>query len=153
MNIRRTATGPAIQPVHDTSDLYTLTITDRLDVLRPDGSTWDLCEWHDHESRTVAQVLDCLVWENLASIAPPDMHGNRFEEPLRIVLPSVEPVVAVFYGPDQDFPSGRTLDETGVPLCWRAVAEAAGAPAAQAAESISCPSCHHGSGPDERGDR
>ncbi|MFI7352115.1 hypothetical protein ACIBSR_38415 [Streptomyces sp. NPDC049936] len=139
---RRTATGPAVQPAHDTSDPYTLTITDRLDVLRPDGSTWDLCEGHDHERRTVAQVLDCLVWENLASIPPADLYGLQVE-PLRIVLPGVEPVVAVFYGPDEDFSNGRTLDETGLPLCWRALAEAAGAPAADAAESIGCPSCQH----------
>ncbi|QDN84410.1 hypothetical protein [Streptomyces sp. RLB3-6] len=129
-------------PVRDTSGTFTLTITDRLDVLRPDGSTWDLCEGHDHDRRTVAQVLDCLVWENLASIPPAHLDGPR-TEPLRIVLPGVEPFVAVFHGPDERFGNGRTLDETGLPLCWRTVAEAAGVSAAEAAESVACPSCWH----------
>ncbi|MFE4264478.1 hypothetical protein [Streptomyces sp. NPDC056883] len=138
---RRTPT-PATQPVHYTSDTLTLTITDHLDVLRPDGSTWDLCEGHDHESRTVAQVLNCLVWESLASIPPAELYGLQVE-PTRIVLPGIASFMADFYGPDDEFPSGRTLDETGLPLCWRAVAEAAGASAADAAESIGCPSCQH----------
>ncbi|NMI63192.1 hypothetical protein [Streptomyces sp. RLA2-12] len=143
--LRRRTPTPAIQPVHDTSDTFTLTITDRLDVLRPDGSTWDLCAGHDHECRTVAQVLDCLVWESLASIPPAELYGLQVE-PTRIALPGVEPFVAVFYGPDEEFRSGRTLDESGLPLCWRAVAEAAGASAADAAESIGCPSCQHPQG-------
>jgi hypothetical protein len=131
-------------PVHDASEAF-LTVTDRLDVLRPDGSTWDLCAGHGHDRRTVAQVLDCLVWESLASIPPADLYGPR-AEPLRIVLPGVEPFVAVFHAPDEEFRSGRTLDETGLPLCWRTVAEAAGASAAEAAESIGCPSCQHSPG-------
>ncbi|MCQ8194625.1 hypothetical protein [Streptomyces rugosispiralis] len=139
--LRRCTPTPAVPSVHDTSDASTVTITDRLDVLRPDGSTWDLCLGHGHECQTVAQVLNCLVWENLASIPPADLYGLQVE-PLRIVLPGVESFVAVFYGPDEEFRSGRTLDESGLPLCWRAVAEAAGASAADA-ESIGCPSCQH----------
>ncbi|MFJ2561252.1 MULTISPECIES: hypothetical protein [unclassified Streptomyces] len=144
--LRRRTPTPAIQPVY-ISDTFTLTITDRLDVLRPNGSTWDLCFGHDHERRTVAQVLNCLVWESLASIPPADVYGYLRVEPTRIVLPGVEPFVAVFYGRDDEFPShGRTLDESGLPLCWRAVAEAAGASAADASESIDCPSCQHPQG-------
>ncbi|WP_105974680.1 hypothetical protein [Streptomyces geranii] len=149
MNIRqlfrsRTATAPepADRPVHY-ADTITLTITDRLEVLRANGSTWDPCT--DHECRTVAQLLNCVVWESLASI-PPAPQFDLHIEPTRIVLPGVEPFVAVFYGPDDEFPSGRTLDETGLPLCWRAVAEAAGATAADAAQSIGCPSCQHPQG-------
>ncbi|MFE9437006.1 hypothetical protein [Streptomyces sp. NPDC006640] len=119
-----------------------MTITDRLDVLRPDGSTWDLCEGHDHDCRTVAQVLDCLVWESLVFIPPADVHGPQADL-LRIVVPGVEPFVAVFHGPDEEFTNGRTLDESGLPLCWRTVAEAAGASPAAAAKSIDCPSCQH----------
>ncbi|MGW3091676.1 hypothetical protein [Streptomyces sp. NPDC001108] len=146
MNIRqlfrhRTPT-PATPPSPDLSDPFTLTVTDRLDVLRPDGSTWNLCEGHEHKRPSVAPVLDCLVWETLASIPPAHLYGLQIE-PLRVVLPGVEPVLAVFHGPDEDFPSGRTLDETGAPLCWRAVAEAAGVPAAETAESVFCPSCQH----------
>ncbi|MEU0032036.1 hypothetical protein [Streptomyces sp. NPDC006335] len=142
--LRRRTPAPAIQPwpVH-TSDTLTLTITDRLDVQRPDGSTWDLCAGHDHESRSVAQVLNCLVWESLASIPPADVYGYLRVEPTRIVMPGAEPFVAVFYGRDEEFHWGRTLDETGRPLCWRAVAEATGATAADAAETIACPSCQH----------
>jgi hypothetical protein len=73
--LRRRTPTPAIQAVHYTADTLTLTITDRLDVLRPDGSTWDLCAGHGHESRTVAQVLNCLVWESLAAIPPADVYG------------------------------------------------------------------------------
>ncbi|MBT2469381.1 hypothetical protein J7E97_16230 [Streptomyces sp. ISL-66] len=148
MNIRqmfrRRTPAPAVQPVHYTADTITLTVTDRLEVLRADGSTWDPC-MGDHECRTVAQLLNCLVWESLASIPPAELYGLRVE-PARIVLPGVEPFVADFYGRDDEFPSGRTLDETGRPLCWRAVAEAAGASAADAAESIGCPSCQHPQG-------
>lgn len=129
---------------HDTSDAFTLTVTDRLDVLRPDGSTWDPCEGHDHgdRTRTMAQVLNCLVWECLVSTPPAYLNGPR-AEPLRIILPGAEPFVAVFHGADEEFPTGRTLDETGLPLCWRTVAEAVGASAAETAESIVCPSCEH----------
>lgn len=149
MNIRqlfrsRTATAPApvAQPVHY-ADTITLTVTDALEVLRTDGSTWNPCPPIDsHECRTVAQLLNCVVWESLASI-PPAPQFDLHIEPTRILLPGVEPFVAVFYGPDEEFRSGRTLDETGLPLCWRAVAEAAGASAAEAAESIGCPSCQH----------
>ncbi|MFJ8957346.1 hypothetical protein ACIRO1_45375 [Streptomyces sp. NPDC102381] len=151
MNIRqlfrsRTVTQPApvARPVHY-ADTITLTVTDDLEVLRTDGSTWDPCMLDGHECRTVAQLLNCMVWESLASI-PPAPQFDLHIEPTRIVLPGVEPFVAVFYGPDEDFPSGRTLDEAGLPLCWRAVAEAAGASAADAAESIGCPSCQHPQG-------
>lgn len=107
------------------------------------GNSPDVPEGHGHDCRTVAQVLDCLVWETLASIPPAYLYGPQ-EEPLRIVLPGgVEPFVAVFHGPDEEYGSGRTLDETGVPLCWRTVAEVAGASAAEATESIGCPSCEH----------
>lgn len=144
--LRRRTPTPAVPTVHDTSDAYPLTVTDSLDVLRSDGSTWDLCVGHGHERpRTVAQVLNCLVWEELASIPPADLFGPRAEV-LRIVLPGVEPVIAVFHAPDEEFRWGRTLDESGLPLCWRAVAEAAGASAADAAESIGCPSCQHPEG-------
>ncbi|MFD3907834.1 hypothetical protein ACFXOL_11005 [Streptomyces californicus] len=149
MNIRqlfrRTATAteaPAAdvaRPVRYT-DTITLTVTEDLQVLRTDGSTWDPC-WDDHGHRTVAQLLGCVVWESLASI-PPAPQFDLHIEPTRIVLPGVEPFVAIFYGPDEDHPHGRTLDESGRPLCWRAVAEAAGATAADG-ESIGCPSCQH----------
>ncbi|MGW1043681.1 hypothetical protein [Streptomyces sp. NPDC002547] len=149
MNIRqlfrRTATTtteapvPVARPVRY-ADTITLTVTEDLEVLRTDGSTWDPC-YGDHEHRTVAQLLGCVVWESLASI-PPAPQFDLHIEPTRIVLPGVEPFVAIFYGPDEDHSTGRTLDETGRPLCWRAVAEAAGATAADAA-TIGCPSCQH----------
>ena len=142
--LRRRTPTPAVQPVHY-SDTITLTVTDDLEVLPSVRSTWDLCVGHDHECRTVAQLLNCVVWESLASI-PPAPQFDLHIEPTRIVMPGVEPFVAVFYGPDEDFPTGRTLDETGVPVCWRAVAEAAGASAADAAESIGCPSYQHPQG-------
>nr|WP_024127903.1 hypothetical protein [Streptomyces sp. 14R-10]AHF46177.1 hypothetical protein pZL1.12c [Streptomyces sp. 14R-10] len=140
---RRTATvpAPADRPVHY-ADTITLTITEDLEVLLTDGSTWDPCPSIDsHECRTVGQLLGCVVWESLASI-PPAPQFDLHIEPTRIVLPGVEPFVAIFYGPDEDHPNGRTLDETGRPLCWRVVAEAAGATAADG-ESIGCPSCQH----------
>lgn len=145
MNIRqlfrsRTAPVPAARPVHH-ADTITLTVTTGQEVLRGDGSTWDPCNG-SHKCRTVAQLLNCMVWASLASI-PPAQQVGLHTEPTRIALPGVEPFVAVFYGPDDDFPTGRTLDESGLPVCWRAVAEAAGATAADAAESIGCPSCQH----------
>ena len=82
--------------VSDTADTFTLTVTDRLEVLRPDGSMWEVCDGHTHD-RTLVQVLGCLLWGSLVELPPADEHGP-WVEPNRIVLPGVAPFVVVFHG-------------------------------------------------------